>query len=131
MACYEARCPAHDDRSPSLSILDTEDRVLLHCFGGCDVTAICAAVGVELRDLFRGGVRRRRSHDEVQDEMRRRIPAREILDALANEVAVVVYIAADMIEGKSIDAETWTRLALAHRRIGDARALVTAPRLPR
>ena len=32
---YIARCPAHADRSPSLSIRDADGRVLVHCFGGC------------------------------------------------------------------------------------------------
>jgi putative DNA primase/helicase len=30
------RCPAHDDRNPSLSVSDTDDgRLLVHCFAGC------------------------------------------------------------------------------------------------
>ena len=29
---YTAICPAHDDRSPSLAIKETDDRLLLHCF---------------------------------------------------------------------------------------------------
>ena len=32
-----ARCPAHDDREPSLSIRDGGDgRVLVHCHAGCE-----------------------------------------------------------------------------------------------
>ena len=30
-----ARCPAHEDRSPSLSIAEKDDRVLVHCHAGC------------------------------------------------------------------------------------------------
>jgi hypothetical protein len=49
MAC----CPAHQDRSPSLSVREAEDgRVLMHCFAGCDVHDICAAIGLEVADLF-------------------------------------------------------------------------------
>jgi hypothetical protein len=34
---WTARCPAHDDRTPSLSIRDTDDnKVLVHCHAGCD-----------------------------------------------------------------------------------------------
>jgi hypothetical protein len=34
---YLARCPAHDDRNPSLSIIDGRNgRPVFHCFGGCD-----------------------------------------------------------------------------------------------
>jgi hypothetical protein len=50
-----ARCPAHEDRSPSLSIRQIGDgRVLLHCFSGCQIGDILAAIGLELRDLYEG-----------------------------------------------------------------------------
>ena len=32
---YVACCPAHDDKNPSLSITQTPDKVLVHCFAGC------------------------------------------------------------------------------------------------
>lgn len=47
-----AQCPAHEDRSPSLSIRETEARILLHCFAGCTVENICLAIGINIRDLF-------------------------------------------------------------------------------
>lgn len=48
-----ARCPAHPDRSPSLSIRETSDgTVLLKCFSGCGAADIVAAVGLSLGDLF-------------------------------------------------------------------------------
>ncbi len=48
-----ARCPAHNDKSPSLAIKETEDRkTLIHCFSGCSVADIVAAVGLELSDLM-------------------------------------------------------------------------------
>ncbi|KAA0873528.1 CHC2 zinc finger domain-containing protein [Nitrincola tapanii] len=51
---YMACCPAHQDKSPSLSVrFDTSDgRVLIHCFAGCDISDICAAIGLEVADLF-------------------------------------------------------------------------------
>ena len=34
---YEARCPAHDDRKPSLSIRNADSgKVLVRCHAGCD-----------------------------------------------------------------------------------------------
>lgn len=48
-----ARCPAHQDRSPSLSVREGRDgRVLLKCFAGCSVEAVCAALGIRVSDLF-------------------------------------------------------------------------------
>jgi archaellum biogenesis ATPase FlaH len=50
---WSARCPAHEDRSPSLSIADGRDgAVLLKCFAGCTLPQICAAIAIEERDLF-------------------------------------------------------------------------------
>ncbi len=49
---WSALCPAHPDRNPSLSVREQNGRVLLHCFAGCSVQAICAALGLELGDLF-------------------------------------------------------------------------------
>jgi putative DNA primase/helicase len=40
---YICRCPAHDDRVPSLSVADGADgKLLMHCFAGCDYREICA-----------------------------------------------------------------------------------------
>jgi hypothetical protein len=51
-ASQVALCPAHSDRSPSLSIREDNRRILLHCFAGCSVEAICAALGIEIHGLF-------------------------------------------------------------------------------
>lgn len=52
---YSARCPAHDDRGPSLRIRELDDgRVLLHCQAGCEPTSVLSSVGLSLADLFPG-----------------------------------------------------------------------------
>ena len=45
-------CPAHDDKSPSLAISETDDRVLIHCFAGCETEDVLATIGLSLADLF-------------------------------------------------------------------------------
>ena len=49
-----ARCPAHEDKNPSLSatIGDTGDCVVVHCFAGCATEDVVAALGWEMSDLF-------------------------------------------------------------------------------
>jgi len=42
-----AKCPAHDDKEPSLSITTKGDKVLLHCFAGCSQEDVLKAVGLE------------------------------------------------------------------------------------
>ena len=47
-----ARCPAHDDRNPSLSVRETPDgRVLIHCFARCPISSALAALGLTPADL--------------------------------------------------------------------------------
>ena len=50
----KARCPAHDDKNPSLSVTISKpgDSVLVHCFTGCPTDEIVAALGWTMRDLF-------------------------------------------------------------------------------
>ncbi len=47
-----ALCPAHADNSPSLSIKEDDDRILINCFSGCSTESICTAIGLALKDLF-------------------------------------------------------------------------------
>lgn len=48
-----ARCPAHDDRSPSLSVSElSSGKVLIHCFTGCTYESIISALGIERRESF-------------------------------------------------------------------------------
>lgn len=38
------RCPAHDDRTPSLSVRPGERRLLFHCFAGCETERVLRAL---------------------------------------------------------------------------------------
>lgn len=49
---YVARCPAHKDNDPSLSVTEEGSRILLHCFTGCEPEQIVAAMSLTLADLF-------------------------------------------------------------------------------
>ena len=50
---WQARCPSHDDKSPSLSITETSEGVILiRCWAGCSAHEVVTAVKLELRDLF-------------------------------------------------------------------------------
>lgn len=41
---YIARCPAHEDKNPSLSLRDADGKVLVHCHAGCDQRAVIDAL---------------------------------------------------------------------------------------
>lgn len=50
---YSCHCPAHDDKTPSFSISEGNDRkILLHCHAGCNTEDICTALQINVSDLF-------------------------------------------------------------------------------
>ena len=112
---YQSRCPAHDDRGPSLSIRETDDgRVLLHCFAGCSVHDVLAAVGMEINDLF--------PPREIQQGRpeRRPFPAADVLRAIGFEALVVAASGAALLAGRPFRPMDRERLILAVHRIQSA-----------
>lgn len=109
---WQSRCPAHDDKGPSLSIRELDDgRVLVHCFAGCSVHEIVKAAGVELSDLF--------PDREIGTTKRERRPfnASDALRAVGFEALVVCAAATSIAGGKPISATDRERLVLAGERI--------------
>lgn len=50
---WSARCPAHDDRNPSLSVSDGHTgNALVYCHAGCTVAEVATALGLRMVDLF-------------------------------------------------------------------------------
>ncbi|MEV0723936.1 AAA family ATPase [Micromonospora purpureochromogenes] len=49
---WQARCPAHEDRNPSLSVRPIEGTVLVHCHAGCHLVDVLAALNMTPRDLY-------------------------------------------------------------------------------
>ena len=48
----EALCPAHDDKSPSLTASFTKDKILFKCQAGCSFDEISSAIGMEQSQFF-------------------------------------------------------------------------------
>jgi hypothetical protein len=113
---WMARCPAHSDRTASLSIRADGDRILLHCFAGCDPDAVTGAVGMELRDLMP------ERHDHAAT--RWYIPAADALRIVGREMMIVSIIADDIRERRDLSEGTWQRLATAVSRINEIRRFV-------
>jgi DNA-binding transcriptional ArsR family regulator/uncharacterized protein (DUF983 family) len=64
---WRALCPAHDDQRPSLAFTERDGRILVHCFAGCSVEAICNALGISVKDLRIDQDFERRITFEVRD----------------------------------------------------------------
>lgn len=112
---WQACCPAHADKGPSLSVRELDDgRVLVHCFAGCSIHEILQAVGMEMGDLFPprdvGNARRERRPFHATDALR----------AVGFEALVVCAAAASMASGEPLSAVDRDRLILAGQRIQSA-----------
>lgn len=104
---YLACCPAHDDKSPSLSLSRGKDgSALVHCFAGCETRDVLAAVGLELRDLFLDNL----SKDQRQQYQRNKLETERRFERLVIELA--------QSKPESLTADDRTRLALAEERVG-------------
>lgn len=115
-----ARCPAHDDKRPSLSIRETADgRVLLHCWTGCSTGEVVAAVGMTLQDLFPPRADR---VDHRQRGERRPFPAADVLRAIAFEAQLVAIEAARLGHGATLTDGDRERVMLAAQRLSAAAA---------
>ncbi len=95
-----ARCPAHDDRSPSFSIRDVGDRVLVHCFAGCDPDEILAAVGLTYADLWNEPLPHHRSRPQ-----RPRVDYKRALELARHEALVLMLAAGDLERGEKLSPD--------------------------
>ncbi len=118
---WQALCPAHDDKRPSLSIKEADDhRVLLKCWSGCGAAEIVSALGLSLADLFPGD--RRSLHQHGTAPVRRPFDYRDALTGIAHETLVARLIIEAVNSGEDVDADALDRLALAETRISDTLA---------
>src|SRR5215469_2998522 len=62
---WKACCPAHDDKNPSLSITECDEKILLHCHAGCTVGAILAALHMDAKELFGDAPKRKQKQQIV------------------------------------------------------------------
>lgn len=113
-----ACCPAHDDRSPSLAVRETEDgTILVKCFTGCPTGDVLAAVGMEMHELFP-----KRDSDAFRASKRpgeRWVP-RDVLAALAREALVVLLAAEAVKHERPLAPADRDRLAVAAGRLRGA-----------
>lgn len=49
---YQACCPAHEDKNPSLNLKQEGDKILITCQAGCQTEAVMQSIGLQMSDLF-------------------------------------------------------------------------------
>ena len=115
-----ACCPAHDDKSPSLTVgIGKGGGVIAHCFGGCDIADVVAAVGMTLSDLM---------PETAPDRpySRQRLPAMDVLRALRFHATMTAIVASDIANDRPITQETKDTMMETAAAIHEAYSMVEA-----
>lgn len=93
-----ACCPAHADKSPSMTIREVEEgKVLVHCFAGCGIDEIVGAVGISLADLMP-----ERQPDALRKPMSVPFNPRDVLACIQSDATLLCVFISDVTQAKSI-----------------------------
>ena len=115
---WVTKCPAHDDKSPSLAIKETGDgTILLRCFAGCSAFEVVNAVGLELSDLF--PKHENFDHSQPGKPLKKPFSAADVLRAVLHELHVV-GVCAGTLRNDGLTAKDAARLTLALQRVFNA-----------
>jgi len=126
---YVAICPHCGGKRPKLSILEGDDgRLLLHCWGGCNVHDILGAIGLTVSDLFvRRDLRTLSPAERSQMRQDALIPRwRAALEVVTHEATVLLIAAGKMGDGDLLDDDELKRMRLSATKILDCSEVLNA-----
>lgn len=111
-----ACCPAHDDRSPSLSITDNGDgKIMLKCFAGCETIDVLGAIGLDWEDVM--PPKQPLEKIQTMQPQKHKLYATDALRVLKIESQIIVMAAFDIQKGRAINEAEMSRIKLAMERI--------------
>lgn len=118
---WVARCPAHEDKSPSLTVKALGDgRILMHCFAGCGTDNVLGALGLGMTDLFPEPLAMHRPRVSLP------FTPMDALMCLQREAGVLLVLATDLATGKPTNDEDAERAGVAAARVYAAMEMIRA-----
>lgn len=113
---FIACCPAHDDRSPSLSIRDVGDgRILLNCLAGCATEDVLGAVGLDFSDISPD-----KPIHHALAPVKPRVYSTDALRLIQYEARIVMVAAYNILQEQPVTDADYQRLRTAMERINTA-----------
>lgn len=111
---WVACCPAHKDRTASLSVRELDDgRVLVHCFALCPVQMVLGSIGLSMSDLFPPKALQPGAGHAAE---RRPYSARDVLNALHVELGIAWVVLSDVASGRALSTRDRLRASAARDR---------------
>lgn len=103
---WQALCPSHGDKTPSLVITELLDgTVLIKCWSGCTAQEVVQSIGLGLKDLFKP------THSK---RPYKRQPSQK---AIEHERLIVTIAEANLSRGVTLSNEDMERYRLAVKRL--------------
>jgi DNA primase len=113
---YIACCPAHDDKSPSLSITDKGDgKILINCYAGCGTEDVLDSIGMSFEDIMPPKV-----IEHKVAPIKQKVYASDALKVIQLESRIVIMAAYELKRNKPMTEQDLARLELAMERINIA-----------
>jgi len=110
---WTACCPAHADKGPSLSVREMDDgRTLVHCFAGCGVEEVLAALGMTIDGLFP-----ERAISDRRPRERKPYSMRDLVVALRHELTICWTLLSALHAGLPITDADRARAGVAVDRV--------------
>ena len=127
VAKWQARCPSHADRNPSLTIAEGERGLLVKCWAGCTIEEITRALSLTVPDLFydrNPDPRELRKAQQQRARERRRRERQQRTDGL--RVATLREAEGVIRHARGMDISTWSHAQLDRElnRLADAYELI-------
>jgi hypothetical protein len=111
---FVACCPAHIDKSPSLSIkVLPDEKILLHCFAECSIDEVLSSIGLALEDLFPERL-------EVSKPIKRKISSSAALEIIYFDGLVIQTTARMIINKEPLAEKDFQRVTTSFMRINSA-----------
>lgn len=114
-----ACCPSHDDSSPSLAIKDSDGKILIHCFAGCETSDVIESVGLTFSDLMP------EKFTKDQKPTKKPFKDSELIRFIAQETTIIYLTGVKLMKGEQIIDEERERFELAVSKIREAQRYVT------
>lgn len=108
-----SKCPAHEDKSPSLSIKFSDNNtILIHCFAGCSPNDIVNAIDSKLSELFP-------KQNRYQAPIKYRVNYRELWLLATHYFWILVIATNDLEKNKNLSSYDLKSVMKARERINN------------
>jgi hypothetical protein len=111
---WSARCPAHNDKSPSFSVAEKDDgSVRFRCWTGCTYEEVIQALGLNPSDLYPP----KNLSGKEPKRPQRLLTSSQALEMLEIESQIILFIGTNICNGKTPSQKDLDRCIKAASRI--------------